>query len=59
MTERKPNAPPAELADAALDAVTGGAETVAQEITHVVQQSATAQLNPKELTVEQSVPWRR
>lgn len=47
---------PREVTDKALEDVVGGA---GHELTHVTQQSMTAQFNPKELSVDKSVPWQR
>ena len=47
---------PREVTDEALEDVVGGA---GHELAHVTQQSTTAQFNPKELSVDKSVPWQR
>ena len=53
---KQSDTPPVGLSDSALDTATGGA---AHELAHVVQQGQTAQYNPKELSIDQSVPWQR
>lgn len=58
MTKRKTPSRPAELAQDALDKAVGGIGT-AREATHVVQQTATAQFNPKEIALDKSVPWKQ
>lgn len=48
---------PQQLRDEALDVAAGGAGAT-HELAHVVQQGQSAQFNPKELTIDKSVPWK-